>query len=794
MPMNRFTAYRAATGVFLPLLILVHMVCAATVPHPLPPGAAPAVDYTIEVNGVPVPVVEWYGNFAYAHASVDPDAMHTVRVTATEPVTDYRVSPLRDDYAVTLEGTEASFEVAGRAYLRVRLNALKTLFVFLDPHEIDPPDPDDVHVVDILDYVLDATGSQVETDAINQALLDVSADPAKNVLYFPPGLYRAGTIELQSNVTLYLAPGALILASDDPTHFHRDAPGGTYRRLNFITGYQVENVTIRGRGVIDGNGNYLRTVLPDLPSYTVVGRPGTIDSNRIVNLQFSHAENIRVEGVYSRNSSSWNTIPHYCTDIEFRNYKVLSDMIWTAYKNEDAIDPDSCVGLTIEDSFFLARDDGIVLKTTGTYNGQRISPDGTSRDMHDVVIRNNVIWCETAAIKYGYNESEASEIYNLLVEDNVILMARDGVQLRTVGPGFVRDAVFRRNHYEAYQNFNLTSRNYWLDDSNARDIQFYDETHAMFGSSDSVIKGTRISFHNITIGGVLHGSMESARFQNQGTEITFTNDYSGREYIIDDGESGYAESGAWFTSTGRSEQRYGPTYRVSEDPTGGPDAADTWATWTPPLTGPEKVEVYLLWSDYPNRPSAAPVEIHHANGVEQLTVNQQIDGGQWNYLGTFDFEPGGFIKLLATDPGYTIADAARFVVVDLPADQAFDLWLQQHFEDGADPDVDAVIKDGRTVTLREAFLLGEDPHDPHDALRLGILSDDAEEGASEMRLRFRGLENRVYQIEASPDLAFWSALGDHHTGTGDWIEHRITPAPEDSKRFFRVSAQLPNQE
>ena len=471
-------------------------------PHPLLTGASPATDYSVKVDGILIPAVEWYGDFAYAHASVDPDAMHTVRVNATERVTDYQVSPLRDDYAVTLDGNEARFTVVGRAYLRVRLNALKHLFIFLDPHEINPPNPSDVDVANILDYVQDAIGSQVETEAINQAILDVSADSTKNVLYFPPGLYRSGTIELQSNVTLYLAAGALILASDDPTHFHRDAPGGPYRRLNFITGYQIENVTIRGRGVIDGNANHLRTVLPALPPYIAVGRAGTIDANRIINLQFSHAENVRVEGVFSRNSSSWNTVPHYCTHAEFRNYKVVSDMIWSAYKNEDAMDPDSCVGLTIEDSFFLARDDGIVLKTTGSYNGQRISPDGTSRDMHGVVIRNNVIWSETAAIKYGYNESEASEVYDLLVENNVILTTRDGVQLRTGGPGFVHDATFRGNSYEHYRSFEKKpSRNYWIEAGSARDVSFTDETHHSFGSSENVIEGERIQFENLSIAG-----------------------------------------------------------------------------------------------------------------------------------------------------------------------------------------------------------------------------------------------------------------------------------------------------
>ncbi len=755
------------------------------IPHPIVPGDTPSPEVVMSINQTAVPVVDWFGPFSYAHASLPAEGPVTVQILVTEGITSYRISPLREGLTGTVRGKVLTFTADRPQYLAVKINDLDTLFIFCDPEEIDAPAPGDPEVIDLSTYGVDTGGSEVETAKIQQAIADVSAQEGKSILYFPPGHYRAGTLRLLDGVTLYLPAGALLQASDDPTHFNRDHPGGTYRRLNFITAYQVSNVGIRGRGVIDGNANYLRTVLPTLPAFTVSGRPdGLVDANRIVNVQFSHADNMLIEGVYSRNSSSWNTIPHYCTDIDIRNYKVMSDMIWTAYKNEDAIDPDSCVRLTIEDSFFLARDDGIVLKTTGTYNGQRISPDGTSRDMHDVVIRNNMIWCETAALKYGWSESEASEIYNLLFEDNVILMTREGVQLRTRGPGFVRDAIFRRNTYEAYGDFTQTARNYWLDDADARDIQFIDETHATFGSTDNLIRGTRITFRNLRIAGVLHTTLESARFDNQGTESSISADGVGATHIIDNGDPGYSESGDWVTSTGQSDQRYGASYRVGEDGTG---AADTWAAWTPALTGPERMKVYLWWTSHENRPSLAPVEIHHTDGVKTLTVNQQADGGQWKYLGTYDFEPGSHLKLFASAPGFTIADAARFEEVDPPAGAAFDFWLYRHFEVGADPDVDTVVKDGKDVTLRQAYLLGDNPHDPDDVLR-SIIEPYGDETTSGLRIRFPSLENRVYRVEESLDLKEWSTDGDLLTASGDWIEFLPAPRPGEALRYFRIRA------
>ncbi|MDY0168359.1 MAG: glycosyl hydrolase family 28-related protein [Thermoguttaceae bacterium] len=499
---------------------------AQVAPHPLPPGDVVETDYSVTVDGADVPVVRWYGPFCYAHASVPLDRPLPVRIRASEPIVSHVISPRRENFQVDVNGATAAFSVSGRHYIRFQANGLKTLFLFLDPPEIDAPKPGDPGVVSILDYGTGTAGDRVVTAEINRAIEVVSAQPQKTVLYFPPGLYRSGTIILRSNVTLYLAAGAMLKASDDPTHFHRDHPGGTYRRLNFITAYKVENCGIRGRGVIDGNANFLRPKLAELPPHIVVGGPGKVDANRIVNVLFSRADHALIEGVFSRNSSSWNTIPHYCTDMTIENYKVISDMIWGRYKNEDALDPDSCVRLTVRDSFFMARDDGIVMKTTGMHKGQPIAPDGTARDMHDVLVRNNVIWTETAALKYGYNESEASDVYNIVFEDNVILTAREGVQIRPRGPAVFRDSVFRRNWYEDIRKVGSgDGRNYLLDHGSLRNLRFVDETHDRFGTADSIVRGAKgasIHFENLRMEGQYRTDAAGARFRVTDGEVTFS--------------------------------------------------------------------------------------------------------------------------------------------------------------------------------------------------------------------------------------------------------------------------------
>ncbi len=497
-------------------------------PHPIPPGDAAEEDYAVAVDGIAVPVVRWFGPFCYAHASVPTDRELSVRIEAREPIASHVISPRRERFPVEVDGASASFPVSGRHYIRFQANGLKTLFLFLDPPESDPPRLGDPGVASIAEYGVDTTGERVVTEEINRAIQEASDQPEPSVLYFPPGLYRAGTIVLRSHVTLYLAAGAVLKASDDPAHFHRDHPGGPYRRLNFITAYRVENCGIRGRGVVDGNAHLLRPRLAGLPPHIVVGGPGRVDGNRIVNVQFSRAENVFIEGVFSRNSSSWNTVLHYGADMTVENYKVISDMVWRRYKNEDAIDLDSCVRVAVRDSFFMARDDGICLKTCGEHEGRPIAPDGASRDMHDVWIRNNVIWTETAALKYGYNESGPSDVFNIVFEDNVILTAREGVQIMPRNPAVFRDAVFRRNWYEEIvkgEGARADGRNYLIDHGGIRDLRFIDETHDRFGTAESIVRGApgaRIHFENLRIGGAYRADPAGARFRVADSDVTFT--------------------------------------------------------------------------------------------------------------------------------------------------------------------------------------------------------------------------------------------------------------------------------
>jgi RHS repeat-associated protein len=102
-----------------------------------------------------------------------------------------------------------------------------------------------------------------------------------------------------------------------------------------------------------------------------------------------------------------------------------------------------------------------------------------------------------------------------------------------------------------------------------------------------------------------------------------------------------------------------------------PGAAPNSAVWTPNVAQAGTYEVYARWTQHSNRATDATYTVTHASGSNQIAVDQQVNGGAWNLLGTFAFSPGSVHNVTLTDlaNGYVIADAVRLVPVSVQAEQ-----------------------------------------------------------------------------------------------------------------------------
>ena len=126
--------------------------------------------------------------------------------------------------------------------------------------------------------------------------------------------------------------------------------------------------------------------------------------------------------------------------------------------------------------------------------------------------------------------------------------------------------------------------------------------------------------------------------------------------IVVDNTQGTAV-GTWPSSTSVSGF-FGSNYQVHAAGTGG----DSF-TWTPTIPTTGTYLVYARWTIHPNRSTHALYTVNHAGGATPVTVNQEVNGGQWNLLGTFTLNAGSShsVVLAIQDDGYVIADAIKVV-------------------------------------------------------------------------------------------------------------------------------------
>ncbi|MGL4851098.1 MAG: xanthan lyase [Phocaeicola sp.] len=157
-------------------------------------------------------------------------------------------------------------------------------------------------------------------------------------------------------------------------------------------------------------------------------------------------------------------------------------------------------------------------------------------------------------------------------------------------------------------------------------------------------------------------------------------DYQRNEVIVDnDGTGTFHEKksskGKWKTSNNRGFALPRTTYLDGESPfrEGTTRYAKTekkadraFAQWIPTFPEAGKYAVYVTYQSEPKSVEDAKYLVFHKGGVTEFLVNQQMGGGTWVYLGSFEFEKGmnetGMVILTnqSKQKGVISADAVRF--------------------------------------------------------------------------------------------------------------------------------------
>jgi hypothetical protein len=363
------------------------MGAAGIVTYPDLPGAIRSPLYTVTANGNPL-FVEKFTKFSpemqvhYAHLSLSGAGPATFSVTVHEGFSSHALSPKSRNIAAARSGNTLTFN-SGPNYLILQVDAKELLFILIDAEESNPPRLGDANVKNIADYDVDNTGATLVTSKV-QAAIDAASGASQNVLYFPPGKYTVGELWLKSDMTLYLAGGALLYGSNALGDFDTGSGGINIEGCShgMIRMYRVKNTKILGRGVIDANGKAIRAQ----------------NNTKINLLKIEESSQILVDGITVRDPSFWNTLVYRSDLVTIQNYKMINCRPITAiWNNTDGVNFDESTNGKLSNAFLYTGDDSMATKSeeaAGTVDTKNI--------LHEkVVCYSNSVCCKIGTKTMG---------------------------------------------------------------------------------------------------------------------------------------------------------------------------------------------------------------------------------------------------------------------------------------------------------------------------------------------------------------------------------------------------------
>ncbi len=280
----------------------------------------------------------------------------------------------------------------------------------------------------ILEFGAIADGITLNTKAIQRAIDQASFDGGGRVI-IPKGRFVSGSIVMKNSVELHLENKAFLLGSIIATDYIKL---NRWKALVMADG--VSNISITGKGIIDGRGDLLGLHLDSL-FYA-----GVIDSHhyylnerrpwaelRPQVIEFNRCSGIKILKVTIKNSSCWVQTYEKCNNIIIDHIKVDSDAYW----NNDGIDIVDCQNVRITNCDINSSDDGICIKSED-FSLQQI--------VDNVYISDCRIRSSSCAVKFG--TSLVSGVRNVVIRNiEVYDTYRSAIAIEATQGGFIENVL-----------------------------------------------------------------------------------------------------------------------------------------------------------------------------------------------------------------------------------------------------------------------------------------------------------------------------------------------------------------
>ena len=232
------------------------------------------------------------------------------------------------------------------------------------------------------------------TEAIQKAI-DKAEKNGGGTIYFPAGEYLTGALRLKNNITLHLDAGSVLKFSTNFDHYlpfvQLRWEGTVMKSFSpLLYAKDVENVTITGRGTIDGQGEawwkeiwriesskekleltkyqkMTQEANADLETAPYYARTRSYLFHRPPLFQAFNCKNVRIEGVTIQNSPFWTINPAFCDNVTIDGVTIFNPYS----PNTDGINPTSCKNVHISNCHISVGDDCITIKSGRDADGRK---------------------------------------------------------------------------------------------------------------------------------------------------------------------------------------------------------------------------------------------------------------------------------------------------------------------------------------------------------------------------------------------------------------------------------------
>ena len=321
-------------------------------------------------------------------------------------------------------------------HLRPKLVELAVLVAFaaiLAPilHSQEEPS-----VFNVRKYGANGNKSDNAQPAIQKAI-DACSKAGGGTVYLPPGDYTSGTLHLRSHIRLYIASGATLWAAQEDRDYTTDA---------LLLGEDVENITIEGRGVMNGQQKYdwRMNVMDDgyirdnQKAAEAAGAPlmRSFPIGMGVRKIYPHmiklirCKDVRIAGISIIDSPSWTLYPYACERLRIDGVYIHTDQklgVWA-----DGIDPNGCKDVIIANSVIETGDDAIVFYSTP-------ESGGPAKACENITVTNCRLSSSSSAIKFCDGNQVA--VRNVTIDNVVITHSNRGIAFMVYDGGVVENVV-----------------------------------------------------------------------------------------------------------------------------------------------------------------------------------------------------------------------------------------------------------------------------------------------------------------------------------------------------------------